>query len=84
MRRVILLLVTLLCYVSDLSASRYRVVRSGRVPGVKQYKRNVNLDDDLDMDLRSVLEDVIANPSEDEGPARITEKLTSRGTQEEG
>ena len=76
---ILLLLVTLLCYVSDLSASRYRVVRSGRVPGVKQYKRNVNLDDDLDLDLRSVLEEVIADSSEDEEPARITEKLTSRG-----
>ena len=79
MRRVILLLVTLLCYVSDVSASRYRVVRSGRLPGVKQYKRNVNLDDNLDLDLRSVLEEVIADSSEKQEPARITEKLTSRG-----
>ena len=76
---ILLLLVTLLCYVSDLSASRYRVVRSGRVPGVKQYKRNVKLDDDPDLDLRSVLEEVITDSSEDEEPARITEKLTSRG-----
>ena len=77
MRRVILLLVTLLSFVSDVSASRYRVVRSGRLPGVKQYKRNVKLDDDLD--LRSVLEEVIADSSEEQEPARITEKLTSRG-----
>ena len=77
MRRVILRLVTLLSFVSDVSASRYRVVRSGRLPGVKQYKRNVKLDDDLD--LRSVLEEVNADSSEDAEPARITEKPTSRG-----
>ena len=78
MRRVILLPVTLLCYISASRTNRYRVVRSGRLPGVKQYKRNANLDDDLD--LRSVLEEVIGDSSEDEEPARITEKLTSRGT----
>ena len=86
MRRIILLLVSALCYLSDSSASsrgtnRYRVVRSGRLPEVKQYKRNVKLearDEDFDLDLRSVLEEVIAETNEE--PARITEHLTSRGT----
>ena len=84
MRRIILLLVSALCYSSDSSSrrtNRYRVVRSGRLPEVKQYKRNVKLeerDEDFDLDLRSVLEDVIAETNEE--PARITEHLTSRGT----
>ena len=86
MRRIILLLVSALCYSSNSLASsrrtnRYRVVRSGRLPEVKQYKRNVKLeerDEDFDLDLKSVLEDVIAETNEE--PARITEHLTSRGT----
>lgn len=84
MRREILLLVAVLCHVPDsstLRTHRYRVVRSGKRPEVKQYKRNVELDDtddELD-DLRSVLEEVIGDSS-DEEPARITEQLTSRGT----
>ena len=84
MRREILLFVAVLCYVPDsstLRTHRYRVVTSGKRPEVKQFKRNVKLDDtddELD-DLRSVLEEVIGDSSDDE-PARITEQLTSRGT----
>lgn len=81
MRRIILLLVSALCYFSNSSSlrtNRYRVVRSGRLPEVKQYKRNVKLEErDEDFDLRSVLEEVIAETNEE--PARITEHLTSRG-----
>ena len=87
MRRIILLLVSALCYFSETSTlrtNRYRVVRSGRLPEVKQYKRNVKLeerDEEFDQDLRSVLEEVIAETNEE--PARITEHLTSRGTLED-